>query len=142
MGPNVGRCAATARARQFLLYRALIMPAEPTQQQSKEQQNQTRELSLARTRPPTEVPGYEIERFLGSGAYGEVWVGFDRKTGRPIFPIEERPVPQTDVPGEVSWPTQPFPTKPAPFDRQGVTTDDLIDFTPQLKAEAIGILGH
>jgi quinoprotein glucose dehydrogenase len=40
---------------------------------------------------------------------------FDRVTGRPFFPIEERPVPQTDVPGEVTWPTQPFPTKPATF---------------------------
>jgi quinoprotein glucose dehydrogenase len=62
---------------------------------------------------------------------------FDRVTGRPIWPIEERPVPQTDVPGEKTSPTQPFPTKPAPFDRQGVTVDDLIDFTPELKAEAL-----
>ena len=61
---------------------------------------------------------------------------FDRVTGKPVWPIEERPVPQTDVPGERTSPTQPFPTKPAPYDRQGVTTDDLIDFTPELKAEA------
>jgi quinoprotein glucose dehydrogenase len=67
---------------------------------------------------------------------------FDRVTGTPVWPIEERPVPQTDVPGERTAPTQPFPTKPAPFDRQGVTTDDLIDFTPALKAEAVRILGH
>jgi quinoprotein glucose dehydrogenase len=67
---------------------------------------------------------------------------FDRVTGTPVWPIEERPVPQTDVPGERTSPTQPFPTKPAPFDRQGVTTDDLIDFTPDLKAEAIRILGY
>ena len=67
---------------------------------------------------------------------------FDRVTGMPVWPIEERPVPQTDVPGERTSPTQPFPTRPAPFDRQGVTTDDLIDFTPELKAEAIRILGH
>jgi quinoprotein glucose dehydrogenase len=64
---------------------------------------------------------------------------FDRVTGTPVWPIEERPVPQSDVPGERTSPTQPFPTKPAPFDRQGVTTADLIDFTPELKAEAIRI---
>jgi glucose dehydrogenase len=62
---------------------------------------------------------------------------FDRVTGEPVWPIEERPVPQTDVPGEWTAPTQPFPTKPAPFDRQGVSIDDLIDFTPELRAEAV-----
>jgi quinoprotein glucose dehydrogenase len=62
---------------------------------------------------------------------------FDRVTGEPVWPIEERPVPQTDVPGEWTSPTQPFPTKPAPFDRQGVSIDDLIDFTPELRAEAV-----
>ena len=67
---------------------------------------------------------------------------FDRVTGKPVWPIEERPVPQTDVPGERTSPTQPFPTKPAPYDRQGVTTDDLIDFTPELKAEAIAIFNQ
>ncbi len=61
---------------------------------------------------------------------------FDRETGRPVWPIEERPVPASDVPGEVAAATQPFPTRPAPFDRQGITTDDLIDFTPELRAEA------
>jgi quinoprotein glucose dehydrogenase len=64
---------------------------------------------------------------------------FDRATGEPVWPIVERPVPQTDVPGEKTSPTQPFPTKPAAFDRQGVTEDDLIDLTPQLKAEALEI---
>jgi quinoprotein glucose dehydrogenase len=64
---------------------------------------------------------------------------FDRVTGQPVWPIEERPVPQSDVPGEKTAPTQPFPTKPAAFDRQGVTPDDLIDFTPELKAEALRI---
>ena len=64
---------------------------------------------------------------------------FDRVTGKPVWPIEERPVPQSDAPGEKTSPTQPFPTKPAAFDRQGVTLDDLIDFTPELKAEAIKI---
>ncbi len=64
---------------------------------------------------------------------------FDRATGEPVWPIEERPVLQTDVPGEWTSPTQPFPTKPPPFDRQGVTVDDLLDFTPELRAEAIEI---
>jgi quinoprotein glucose dehydrogenase len=64
---------------------------------------------------------------------------FDRVTGRPVWPIEERPVPQSDVPGEKTSPTQPFPTKPKPFERQGTSYDDLIDFTPELKAEAIKI---
>lgn len=64
----------------------------------------------------------------------------DRVTGKPVWPIEERPVPQSTVPGERSSPTQPFPTKPPPFDRQGVTIDDLIDFTPELRAEAIEIV--
>jgi quinoprotein glucose dehydrogenase len=62
---------------------------------------------------------------------------FDRVTGRPVWPIEERPVAQSDVPGERLAPTQPFPTKPPPFDRQGVSLDDLIDLTPELKAEAV-----
>ena len=64
---------------------------------------------------------------------------FDRVTGKPVWPIEERPVPQTSVPGERTSPTQPFPTKPAAFDRQGFSLDDLIDFTPALKAEAVKI---
>src|SRR5207253_5368185 len=65
---------------------------------------------------------------------------FARVTGEPVWPIVERPVPQSDVPGERTSSTQPFPTKPAAFDRQGVTIDDLIDFTPELRAEAIAIV--
>lgn len=65
---------------------------------------------------------------------------FDRVTGQPVWPIEERPVPQSTVPGEQTAKTQPFPTKPAPFDRQGFTVDDVIDFTPALKAEALKML--
>ncbi|MGQ9426208.1 outer membrane protein assembly factor BamB family protein [Gilvimarinus sp. F26214L] len=61
---------------------------------------------------------------------------FDRETGEPVWPIVERPVPQTDVPGEWTSPTQPFPTKPAAYDRQGISHEDLIDFTPELFAEA------
>jgi quinoprotein glucose dehydrogenase len=64
---------------------------------------------------------------------------FDRVTGKPVWPIEERAVPQSDVPGEKTSATQPFPTKPAAFDRQGVSADDLIDFTPELKAAALKI---
>ena len=67
---------------------------------------------------------------------------FDRRTGEPVWPIEERPVPQTDVPGERTAPTQPFPTKPPPYDRQGVDPDSLIDFTPELRAEAEEILSQ
>ena len=50
---------------------------------------------------------------------------FDRVTGEPLWPIEERPVPKSDVPGEKAWPTQPFPTKPAPFGRMTFTVDDV-----------------
>ena len=63
---------------------------------------------------------------------------FDRVTGEPIWPIEERPVPQeTNMPDEVPSPTQPFPTRPAPFDYQGVTVDDLVDFTPEIRQMAL-----
>jgi quinoprotein glucose dehydrogenase len=62
---------------------------------------------------------------------------FDRTNGRPVFGWTEKPVPQTDVPKEWTSPTQPFPNKPPAFDQQGVTIDDLIDFTPALRAEAI-----
>jgi quinoprotein glucose dehydrogenase len=65
---------------------------------------------------------------------------FDRVTGQPVWPIEERPVPESATPGEQTSPTQPFPTKPPAFDRQGVTVDDLIDFTPELKAAALEIV--
>jgi quinoprotein glucose dehydrogenase len=62
---------------------------------------------------------------------------FDRETGEPIWDIEELPVPAGDVPGEWYSPTQPFPTKPAAFDRQGVSEDDLNDLTPEIKAAAL-----
>jgi quinoprotein glucose dehydrogenase len=68
----------------------------------------------------------------------QAWVyTFDRLTGEPIWPIVERPVPQGDVPNEWYSPTQPFPTRPAPFDRQGFTEDDMIDWTPELRALAL-----
>jgi quinoprotein glucose dehydrogenase len=62
---------------------------------------------------------------------------FDRKTGAPVWPIEERPVPQSTVPGERTSPTQPFPTKPPPFTLQGSTEENLIDFTPALRQQAL-----
>jgi quinoprotein glucose dehydrogenase len=62
---------------------------------------------------------------------------FNRETGEPIWPIEERPVAKGDVPGEWYAPTQPFPSKPPAYDRQGVSIDDLIDFTPALRQEAM-----
>ena len=65
---------------------------------------------------------------------------FDRVTGEPIWPIEERPVPQSATPGEATSPTQPFPTKPPAFDRQGATVENLIDFTPELREEALEIV--
>jgi quinoprotein glucose dehydrogenase len=65
---------------------------------------------------------------------------FDRVTGQPLWPIEERPVPKGDVPGEWYAPTQPFPTKPPAYDRQGITANDLIDFTPALRREALEIV--
>ncbi len=61
---------------------------------------------------------------------------FDRVTGKPVWPMDEKPVPQSDVPGEKTSKTQPFVSKPPAFDRQGVSVDDLIDFTPELRAEA------
>ncbi|MDP3738355.1 MAG: PQQ-binding-like beta-propeller repeat protein [Hyphomonadaceae bacterium] len=65
---------------------------------------------------------------------------FDRLTGEPIWPIEERPVPQSKIPGEQLSPTQPFPTKPAPLSKLGYHEEDLIDFTPELRAEALKMM--
>ncbi len=67
---------------------------------------------------------------------------FDRVTGEPLFDIEEVPVPPSDIPGERLSPTQPIPVKPPPFARQGLSEDELIDFTPQLKAKAREILSQ
>ncbi len=65
---------------------------------------------------------------------------FNRETGEPIWPIEERPVPEALMPGEQLSPTQPFPTRPAPYDMQGLSEDDLIDFTPELRQKALEVL--
>ncbi len=82
------------------------------------------------------VNGREIQALAQVSKQGFTYV-FDRVTGDPVWPIEERPVPQfTNLPGEVPAPTQPFPTKPPPFEYQGVTINDLIDFTPEVRALA------
>jgi len=67
---------------------------------------------------------------------------FDRRTGDPVWPIEERPVPRSKVPGEHASPTQPFPAKPPPFARQGVSEDNLIGFTPELREKAKDVLSR
>ncbi len=85
------------------------------------------------------VDGRSIRALAQVSKQGFTYV-FDRATGDPVWPIEERPVPQGNVPGEWYSPTQPFPTKPPPFDRQGITSDDVIDFTPELREEAIAIV--
>ncbi|PYS15540.1 MAG: quinoprotein glucose dehydrogenase [Acidobacteria bacterium] len=82
------------------------------------------------------VDGRPIKAVAQPTKQGFIYV-FDRATGRPIWPIEERAVPKGDVPGEWYSATQPFPTKPPAFERQGVSIDDLIDFTPELRAEAV-----
>jgi quinoprotein glucose dehydrogenase len=81
------------------------------------------------------VDGQRIKAVAQVTKQGFVFT-FDRVTGKPVWPIEERPVPASDVPGERASPTQPFPTKPAPFEYQGVGIDDLADFTPEIRALA------
>jgi quinoprotein glucose dehydrogenase len=85
------------------------------------------------------VNGKNVKAVLESSKQAFLYA-FDRVTGQPIWPIEERPVEKGDVPGEWYSPTQPFPTKPPAFDYQGVTIDNLIDFTPDLRAEALRIV--
>jgi quinoprotein glucose dehydrogenase len=80
--------------------------------------------------------GKRVDAVAAPTKQGMLFV-FDRVTGKPFWPIEERAVPTSDVPGEEAWPTQPFPTKPAPYAKQGFTLDDVIDFTPAVKAAAL-----
>lgn len=87
------------------------------------------------------VAGKKIQALAQVSKQGFTYV-FDRLTGRPVWPIVEKPVPPTDMPGEEVWPTQPFPTKPPAFERQGVSPDDVIDFTPELHAKGLEILKH
>ena len=73
----------------------------------------------------------------------QAWVFvFDRETGEPVWPIEEQPVAPSDIPGERLSPTQPHPTKPPAFDRQGIGPDDLIDWTPELGQRARDVLSR
>lgn len=85
------------------------------------------------------VNGKPIKAVAQVSKQGFTYV-FDRVTGAPVWPIEERPVPASRTPGEKTVATQPFPTKPPAFDRQGFTEDDVIDFTPELKAQALDIV--
>jgi quinoprotein glucose dehydrogenase len=82
------------------------------------------------------VGGKRIPAIAQATKQGFLYV-LNRETGQPVWPMEERPVPQSDVPTEKTWPTQPFPTKPPPFELQGITENDLIDFTPELKEQAL-----
>ncbi len=81
------------------------------------------------------VGGRKVDAVVQLTKTGWAFV-FDRVTGKPVWPIEERPVPPSSVPGEQAWPTQRFPTRPPAFEQQGVTLDDAFDLTPELKAEA------
>lgn len=83
--------------------------------------------------------GRSIKAVAQVSKQGFVYV-FDRLTGEPVWPIEERPVPQSTVPGERSSPTQPFPTKPLPFEPQGISDATLIDFTPELRQQALQLI--
>lgn len=85
------------------------------------------------------VDGREIKAIAQVTKQGFTYV-FDRATGVPVWPIDEKPVPPPTLEGERASPTQPFPSKPPAFARQGLTENDLIDFTPQLRAEALTIL--
>ena len=82
------------------------------------------------------VNGRRIKAVVQPNKNGFLYV-LNRLTGEPVWPTVERPVPPSLVPTEHAWPTQPFPTRPPAFDRQGVTEDDLIDFTPELRKEAL-----
>jgi len=98
--------------------------------------------------PPTapvlaelEVDGEIIPAAIQVSKQGMVYT-LNRVTGEPVWPIVERAVPQSTVPGEQTSPTQPFPTKPAPFERLGLSEDDLLDWTPEIKEEAIRLLNE
>jgi quinoprotein glucose dehydrogenase len=88
------------------------------------------------------VDGRPIKAVAQPTKQGYLYV-FDRVTGKPVWPIEERPVPQSDVPGEKTSPTQPFPTKPPAYARNFLKVpDDVIDFTPELRGQALEVLKH
>ena len=86
------------------------------------------------------VEGREIKALAQVTKQGFIYT-FDRETGEPVWVIEEREVPQLPlIPGERLSRTQPFPTKPPPFEKQGMTVEDLVNFTPEIRAEAEEIL--
>lgn len=76
--------------------------------------------------------GKRVDAVAQTSKVGFLYV-LDRETGAPLFPVEERSVPASDVPGEEAWPTQPFPLKPAPYARQSMTEEDLTDFSPGMR---------
>ncbi len=95
------------------------------------------DLSAAPNLVTLTVDGREIDAVAQVSKHGFTYV-FDRVTGEPVWPIEERPVDTvTDVPGEEIYPTQPFPTKPPPFARQGVSLEDANDLTPEIHSLAV-----
>jgi glucose dehydrogenase len=85
------------------------------------------------------VGGRAVQAVALPSKQGLLYV-FDRVTGKPVWPIEEKPAPQGDVPGEWYSPTQPYPTRPAAYARNGVSADDLIDFTPALHDQALTLI--
>lgn len=94
------------------------------------------DLPAAPTLVDITVDGREIQAVAAISKQGFTYV-FDRITGEPVWPIEERMVPQSTVPGEALSPTQPFPTKPAAFEPQGISDETLIDFSAELRREAL-----
>ncbi|MEX0964974.1 MAG: pyrroloquinoline quinone-dependent dehydrogenase [Pseudohongiellaceae bacterium] len=94
------------------------------------------DLPAAPTLVDITVDGRPIKAVAAISKQGFTYV-FDRITGEPVWPIEERPVPQSTVPGEVLSATQPFPTKPAAFEPQGISDETLIDFSAELRQEAL-----
>ena len=87
------------------------------------------------------VNGRTIKAVMQANKNGFVYV-FDRTNGEPVWPIVETPVPQSIVEGEATSATQPIPSKPPAFDRQGITLDDLIDFTPALRNQALELVDN
>ncbi len=97
------------------------------------------DLPAAPTLIDINVDGRQIKAVAAISKQGFTYV-FDRVTGEPVWPIEEREVPPSTVPGEIAAATQPFPTKPAPFEPQGISDETLIDFTPELRQQALQII--
>ena len=94
------------------------------------------DLPAAPTLIDINVDGRSIKAVAQISKQGFTYV-FNRVSGEPVWPIEERAVPQSAVPGEKLSATQPFPSRPAAFEPQGISDETLIDFTPELRAEAL-----